>query len=84
MGSVKTAISIEKPLFEQINSLADEMNTSRSRIFSLAAKEFIQRHKNKEMLDAINSAYSDVTGEKEASLKAAMRSRHRNMVQDQW
>ncbi len=84
MGSVKTAISIEKPLFEQINSLADEMNTSRSHIFSLAAKEFIQRHKNKEILDAINSAYSDVTDEKEASLKAAMRSRHRNMVQDQW
>jgi len=84
MRSVKTAISIEKPLFEQINSLADEMNTSRSRIFSLAAKEFIQRHKNKDLLDAINSAYSDVTDEKEASLKTAMRSRHRNMVQDQW
>ncbi|MFO7728695.1 MAG: CopG family transcriptional regulator [Desulfonatronovibrio sp.] len=84
MRSIKTAISIEKPLFEQINSLADEMDTSRSRIFSLAAKEFIQRHKNKDLLDAINSAYSDVTDEKEASLKAAMRSRHRNMVQDQW
>ncbi|RQD65365.1 CopG family transcriptional regulator [Desulfonatronovibrio magnus] len=84
MKSVKTAISIEKPLFEQINSLADEMNMSRSRIFSLAAKEFIQRHKNKDLLDAINSAYDDVTDEKEASLKTAMRSRHSNMVQDQW
>ncbi len=84
MGRVKTAISIEKPLFEQINSLAAEMNTSRSRVFSLAAKEFIQRHKNKDLLDAINSAYGDVPDEKEASLKAAMRSRHRNMVQDQW
>lgn len=84
MRSVKIAISIEKPLFEQINNLADEMNTSRSRIFSLAAKEFIHRHKNKDLLDAINSAYGDVTDEKEASLKTAMRSRHRNMVQDQW
>ncbi len=84
MGRVKTAISIEKPLFEQINSLADEMNTSRSRVFSLAAKEFIQRHKNKDLLDAINAAYGDVPDEKEASLKSAMRSRHRNMVQDQW
>ncbi len=84
MGSVKTAISIDKPLFDQINSLADEMNTSRSRVFSLAAKEFIQRHKNKELLDAINSAYGDVPDEKESSLKSAMRSRHLNMVQDQW
>jgi len=84
MRSVKTAISIEKPLFEEINNLADEMNMSRSRVFSLAAKEFIQRHKNKDLLDAINSAYGDVTDEKEASLKTAMRSRHRNMVRDQW
>ena len=27
MGNVKTAISIDKPLFEQINNLAHEMNT---------------------------------------------------------
>ncbi len=84
MGNVKTAISIDKPLFEQINNLAHEMNTSRSRIFSLAAKEFIQRHKNRELLGAINSAYDDVPGEKESTLKSAMRSRHLDMVQDQW
>lgn len=84
MGNVKTAISINKPLFEKINNLANEMNTSRSRIFALAAEEFIQRHKNKELLDAINSAYDDVTDEKESTLQSAMRSRHLNMVQDQW
>lgn len=84
MGNVKTAISIDKHLFEQINNLAHEMNTSRSRVFSLAAKEFIERHKNQELLDAINSAYDDVPDEKELTLKSAMRSRHLNMVQDQW
>ena len=84
MGNVKTAISIEKPLFEQINSLAHEMNTSRSRVFSLAAKEFIERHKNRDLLDAINSAYDDISYEKESPLKSVMRSRHLNMVQDQW
>ncbi len=84
MGNVKTAISINKPLFEKINNLANEMNTSRSRIFALAAEEFIQRHKNKELLDAINSAYDDVTDEKESTLQSAMRSRHLSMVQDQW
>jgi metal-responsive CopG/Arc/MetJ family transcriptional regulator len=84
MGNVKTAISIDKPLFEQINKLAHEMNTSRSRVFSLAAKEFILRHKNQELLDAINSACDDVPDEKESTLKTAMRSRHLDMVQDQW
>ena len=84
MKNVKTAISIEKHLFEQINNLAHEMNVSRSRVFSLAAKEFIHRHTNQELLDAINSAYDDVPDEKESTLKSAMRSQHLNMVQDQW
>ena len=84
MGNVKTAISIDKTLFEQINGLAHELNISRSRVFSLAAREFIQRYKNQELLDAINSAYDDVLDEKESTLKSAMRSRHLNMVHDQW
>lgn len=84
MGNVKTAISVDKPLFEQVNILANEMNTSRSRIFSLAAKEFIQRHKNQKLLEAINAAYDDIPDEKESTLKSAMRSRHLDMVQNQW
>jgi len=84
MRNVKTAISIDKHLFEKINNLANEMNTSRSRVFALAAEAFIRRHKNKELLDAINSAYDDVRDEKESTLTSAMRSRHRSMVQDQW
>jgi metal-responsive CopG/Arc/MetJ family transcriptional regulator len=84
MGNVKTAISIDKPLFEQVDNLANELNTSRSRIFALAAKEFIQRHKNQKLLEAINSAYDDIADVKEESLKSAMRSRHLKMVKDQW
>jgi len=60
------------------------MKTSRSRVFSLAAKEFIQRHKNQKLMDDINSAYDDIPDEKESTLKSAMRFRHLNMVQDQW
>ena len=84
MGNIKTAISIDKPLFEQVDSLAHELNTSRSRIFALAATEFIQRHKNQKLLEAINSAYDDIPDVKEESLKSAMRARHFRMVKDQW
>ena len=84
MANIKTAISIDKPLFEQVNILAHELNTSRSRIFALAATEFIQRHKNKELFEAINSAYDDIPDVREESLKAVMRSRHLKMVKDQW
>jgi metal-responsive CopG/Arc/MetJ family transcriptional regulator len=84
MANIKTAISIDKPLFDQVEDLAHELNTSRSRIFAIAAKEFIQRHKNLKLLKAINAAYDDFPDVKEASLKSAMRSRHLKMVKDQW
>jgi len=84
MANIKTAISIDKPLFEQLDDLAHELNTSRSRIFALAAKEFIQRHKNLKLLEAINAAYDDFPNDKESSLNAAMRSKHLKMVKDQW
>jgi len=84
MANIKTAISIDKPLFEQVDDLAHELNISRSRIFTLAATEFIQRHKNLKLLEAINAAYDDFPDEKERFLKSVMRSRHLKMVKDQW
>ncbi len=84
MTNIKTAISIDKPLFEKVDNLAHELNTSRSRIFALAATEFIQRHKNKKLLDALNAAYDDIPDVKEESIKSMMRSRHLKMVKNQW
>jgi hypothetical protein len=34
MANIKTAISIEKPIFEQMNVLAKDLNISRSRLFA--------------------------------------------------
>ncbi len=84
MANIKTAISIDKPLFEQVDDLAHELNTSRSRIFALAAQEFIQRHKNWKLLEAINDAYDDIPDVREEPLKSMMRSRHLKMVKNQW
>jgi metal-responsive CopG/Arc/MetJ family transcriptional regulator len=84
MATIKTAISIDKPLFEQLGDLAHEMNTSRSRIFALAATEFIQRHKNLKLLEAINAAYNNPPDENESSFNTVMRSKHLKMVKDKW
>jgi len=84
MANIKTAISIDKPLFEKVNNLAHELNTSRSRIFALAATEFILRHKNQKLFEEINAAYDDIPDVKEESLKSMMRSSHIKMVKDQW
>ena len=82
MANIKTAISIDKPIFEEVNDLAKNLNISRSRVFALAAKEFIQRHKNLKLLNALNEAYDDLPESEQAVSK--MRPRHYNMVKDQW
>lgn len=84
MANIKTAISIDKQVFESVDNLAHELNTSRSRIFAMAANEFIQRHKNQKLLEAINAAYDDYPDVKEESLKSMMRSRQRKLVKGQW
>ena len=82
MPNVKTAISIEKPIFEQMNIIAKNLKVSRSRLFTMAARDFIQRHNNIELLKLINEAYDD-SSESEPMV-TMMRSNHYKMVKDQW
>ena len=82
MPNVKTAISIEKPIFEKMDILAKNLKISRSRLFSLAAEEFIERHKNLELFQVLNQAYEDAS-ESEPTV-TQMRSRHYKLVKDQW
>lgn len=84
MANVKTAISIEKPLFEEVNKVANEMEISRSHLFTLAAREFVQRHKSQKLLDAINSAHDDLPDPSEETLNIKMLPKHRKMVKGQW
>jgi len=82
MANIKTAISIEKPIFEQMNILAKDLNISRSRLFALAAQEFLQRHKNIKLLQSLNDAYDDLP--ESEPIVSKMRPRHYKMVKEQW
>lgn len=83
MANIKTAISLEKPLFDQVNSMAKNLNISRSRLFAIAVQEYMKRYKNLELLDEINAAYDDVP-EIETNIVTQMRPIHYKMVRDQW
>lgn len=84
MPNVKTAISIEKPIFDQIDAIARRRKLSRSRVFAVAAEEFIQRHRNQELLEAINAAHSEEPDEEEKLLADGMRKKHAQILQDRW
>ena len=81
MAHVKTAISIEESLFREADELADEMNTSRSRLIEMAICEFVHRQKSKKMLEEINSAYDDTPDAEERKLRQAMKAKHRQLLE---
>jgi len=83
MANVKTAVSLQKSLFEQAEALADELHISRSRLFSLALEDYIRRSHNQHLLEKLNAAYEDITDTKEHTLRR-MRRQHRRLVEGEW
>jgi len=84
MATIKTAISIREPLFEQVESLANELNISRSRVFVLAVEEFVQRYNNRQLLDDINRAYDDLPNRDEQLYLDKTRRQHKRLVEGEW
>ena len=73
-----------KSLLERITDLAQELQVSRSLLSVLAVEEFIQRHENRKLLEALNDAYDDVPDSDEQALCDKMRQRHRQWVEGQY
>lgn len=84
MANIKTAISLQKSLFEQVEALARDMKVSRSRLFALALEDYIRRHQNQQLLEKINQAYQDVPDPTEQKRVRAMRRQHRKVVEGEW
>ncbi len=56
--NIKTAISIDEKLFEQVNMMASKLKVSRSYLFKTVIEEFIERHDNQQ-LHHLNQSYED-------------------------
>lgn len=84
MLAVKTAISVDKNLFEEVENYARAKKLTRSKVFSLAAQAFIEHQKNKEMFAQINAAYADEPDAVEKAILRKSRSQHRQIVKREW
>ena len=82
--TIKTAVSIQKSLFDQAESLAQQLNISRSHLFGLAIETFIKAHENQILLEKINQAYSDQPYSTETVLLSKLRKPHRKIVESEW
>jgi len=59
---MKTAISIPDPIFKAAERLARRLGMTRSRLYTKAVAEYIQKHRNDEVCEKLNEIY-----EKESS-----------------
>jgi metal-responsive CopG/Arc/MetJ family transcriptional regulator len=84
MPNVKTAISLQKPLFDELETLARQMKVSRSRLLALALEEFIRRRENQRLLETMNQAYEDAPDVTEQTHLRKMRRLHRKIVEGEW
>jgi len=84
MENVKTAISIQKSLFEQAEDLARKLKVSRSRLFVMALEDYLRRQQNQELLAQINAAYADEPDPVEQSLRRKLKRQHRKVVEGEW
>ena len=85
MPGVKPEISLEENLFKQVNKLANDLHVSRSKLFSLAIKDYLKKQEGKKILAQLNVAYGDSLNKEEEVLAKAMQKKQRKIVgQEAW
>jgi metal-responsive CopG/Arc/MetJ family transcriptional regulator len=84
MEYIKTAISIQKSLFDQAERLSRQMKVPRSRVFALALEEYLQRQQNLELLAQFNAAYADEPTPAERTLREKSLKAYRDSIEDEW
>ncbi|MBD2147578.1 ribbon-helix-helix protein, CopG family [Sphaerospermopsis sp. FACHB-1194] len=84
MTSIKTAISIEQSLYDQVNELATAMKIPRSKLFAIAIEEYLHRQKQHQILESINEAYADGLDEPEQIMLEKMRHHQGKIQQKEW
>jgi len=81
---VKTAISLPRRLFLQVNRIAREQKLPRSRVVVLALEAYVASHQNPLLLDQLNEAYGQEPDAAEVKRLTAVRRSHRRIVEGEW
>ena len=84
-NTVKTAISMQEELFEQVNKLAEELRISRSKLFVIAVQDFIKKNENHDFLAQINKAFADYPDSNELQVQSSMKKKQaKTLERDAW
>lgn len=82
---MKTAISIPDDLFKTVEELAEELHLPRSQVFADAVRDYIERHRNKKILDTLNKVYPEAETEQERELRKQSKKRYAKLLKaEEW
>jgi hypothetical protein len=81
---MKTAISIDDGLLQQADQTARLLGLSRSRLFAVAVRDFLQRQRQEQMLLRLNEIYTDQRQPSEKRLLRGVKAKMRRTVKDRW
>jgi predicted transcriptional regulator len=81
---MKTAISIDDELLREVDETARRLRVSRSRLFSLAVGEFLERQRQEQMLRRLNEVYSEGREPSEKVLLESIKRKVRRVLKEPW
>ncbi|MFP4510768.1 MAG: CopG family ribbon-helix-helix protein [Spirochaetaceae bacterium] len=68
---MKTAVSIPDELFDEVEQLAALRNASRSKVFSQALREYVDRHAPQRVTEAMNTVVDTLNEQPDQAVKAS-------------
>jgi len=86
MPAVKTAVSMDKDLFDQAEQIAKEMKVTRSKLVAMALDEFVRRRQEQEISRQINKSYEDhpLDEEEKEFIRSSNASIAKLLEDDEW
>jgi hypothetical protein len=82
--TVKTAISIEKGLYDEAEKVAATMNISRSKFYTIALERFLMERQNKMLVREINEHYQVDDSEDKKILEIMRKHRNKAIEREDW
>ena len=81
---MKTAISIDDRLLQAADRAAQDMGLSRSRLFSVALREYLRHRHAQETIEQLNRVYAGDADPAEQRTVKGMKAKFRSVVKERW
>jgi metal-responsive CopG/Arc/MetJ family transcriptional regulator len=82
--NMKTAISIDEGLLQEADQAARLMGLSRSRLFAVAVRDFLERQRQEKMLLQLNEVYANQPEPAEKRLLKGIKAKVRRTLKESW